>query len=53
MAQEYTAPEQADFDFSESGYVPPADSLNADFDFMFPPERIIPRGVILRGVIFK
>jgi len=53
MAQEYTPPEQADFDFSESGYVSPVDPLNADFDFIFPPEKIRPRGVILKGVILK
>jgi hypothetical protein len=53
MAQEYTPPEQADFDFSESGYTPPADSLNADFDFVFPPEKIMTKGVIFRGVIIK
>ena len=29
----YTPPAAPDFDFTEGGYVPPADSLEADFDF--------------------
>ena len=40
----YTPPASPDFDFTEGGYTPPADSLAADFDF-------IPAGVftILAG----
>jgi hypothetical protein len=40
----YTPPSSPDFDFTEGGYTPPADSLEADFDF-------IPAGVypILAG----
>ena len=41
----YTPPASPDFDFTEGGYTPPADSLEADFSF-------IPAGVylILAGV---
>lgn len=37
---EYTPPASPDFDFTEGGYTPPADSLEADFDF-------VPAGVYL------
>jgi hypothetical protein len=36
----YTPPASPDFNFTEGGYTPPADSLEADFDF-------IPAGVYL------
>ena len=29
----YVPPDSPDFDFTEGGYTPPADSLEADFDF--------------------
>lgn len=29
----YTPPTSPDFDFTEGGYTPPVDSLDADFDF--------------------
>ena len=52
----YVPPENPlDFDFIEEGYIPEENPM--DFDFNPPvvvePDRIIKRGVILRGVIFK
>lgn len=52
----YTPPENPlDFDFIEEGYVPEENPMDFDFSPLVEviPDKIIKRGVILRGVIFK
>jgi len=50
----YTPPENPlDFDFTDEGYIPDENPLDFDFSPPAEPDRIINRGVILRGVIFK
>lgn len=52
----YTPPENPlDFDFTEEGYIPEENPMDFDFSPLAPVvvDKITPRGVILRGVIFK
>ena len=52
----YIPPENPlDFDFVDEGYIPEENPMDFDFSPLAPVEidKIISRGIILRGVIFK
>jgi hypothetical protein len=49
----YTPPTNPDFDFTEGDYTPPADSLEANFNFTAPLPPVTAGGMILGGAKIK